>query len=93
MRLRVPHPSPAYFICKLFPLSNHTSTIILYPATQGPQSQSPYTTQLSKDLSATKSYFECSIWIVSVMHTAFNNRKKTHSNFDGDTGLLSTAWT
>ena len=32
--------------------------------------------KLSQDLSVTKSYFECSIWILSVMHTA-NNRKKT----------------
>ena len=48
--------------------------------------------KLSQDLSATKSYFECSIWSLSVMHTAFNNRKKS-CNFDVDTGLLSTAWT
>ena len=48
--------------------------------------------KLSQDLSTTKSYFECSIWILSVMHTASYNRK-TSSNFDVDAGLLSTAWT
>ena len=32
--------------------------------------------KLSQDLSVTKSYFECSIWILSVMHTASYNRKK-----------------
>ena len=32
--------------------------------------------KLSQDLSATKSYFECSFWILSVMHTASYNRKK-----------------
>ena len=51
--------------------------------------------KLSQDLSVTKSYFECSIWILSVMHTASNNRKKKEkrSNSDVDAGLLSTAWT
>ena len=29
--------------------------------------------KLSQDLSVTKSYFECSIWILSVMHTASYN--------------------
>ena len=48
-------------------------------------------TKLSQDLSVTKSCFECSIWIVSVMHTASNNRGKS-GNFDVDTELLSTAW-
>ena len=32
--------------------------------------------KLSQDLSVTKSYFECSIWILSVMHTASYNQKK-----------------
>ena len=32
--------------------------------------------KLSQDLSVTKSCFECSIWILSVMHTASNNWKK-----------------
>ena len=32
--------------------------------------------ELSRDLSVTKSCFECSIWILSVMHTASNNRGK-----------------
>ena len=32
--------------------------------------------KLSQDLSVTKSYFECSIWILSVMYTASYNRKK-----------------
>ena len=32
--------------------------------------------KLSQDLSVTKSCFECSIWILSVMHTASNNQKK-----------------
>ena len=32
--------------------------------------------KLSRDLSVTKSYFESSIWILSVMHTASYNRKK-----------------
>ena len=41
MRLRVPHPSPADYICKLFPLSNRTSTIILYPATTRPSISIP----------------------------------------------------
>ena len=49
--------------------------------------------KLSQDLSVTKSCFECSIWILSVMYTASNNQKKKSSNFDVDTGLLSTAWT
>ena len=31
---------------------------------------------LSQDFSVTRSCFECSIWILSVMHTASNNRKK-----------------
>ena len=48
--------------------------------------------KLSQHLSVTKSYFECSIWTVSVMHTASYNRKK-RSNFDVDAGLLSTEWT
>ena len=47
--------------------------------------------KLSQDLSVTKSYFECSIWILSVMHTASYNREKKSSNFDVDTGLLATA--
>ena len=48
--------------------------------------------KLSQDLSVKKSYFECSIWILSVMHTAsYNQKKKKGSNFDVDTGLLSTA--
>ena len=40
--------------------------------------------KLSQDLSVTKSYFECSIWILSVMHTASYNREKKSSNFDVD---------
>ena len=32
--------------------------------------------KLSQDLSVTKSCFECSIWILSVMHTTSNNQKK-----------------
>ena len=32
--------------------------------------------ELSRDLSVTKSCFECSIWILSVMHTASNSREK-----------------
>ena len=48
--------------------------------------------KLSRDLSVTKSYFECSIQILSVMHTASYNQKK-FSNFDVDTCLLPTAWT
>ena len=32
--------------------------------------------KLSQDLSVTKSYFECSIWILSVMHTAFYKTKQ-----------------
>ena len=32
--------------------------------------------ELSQDLSVTKSCFECSIWILSVMHTTSNNQKK-----------------
>ena len=32
--------------------------------------------KLSQDLSGTKPYCECSIWILSVMHTASNNREK-----------------
>ena len=49
--------------------------------------------KLSQDLSVTKSYFECSIWILRVMHTASYTRKKKRSNFDVDAGLLSTEWT
>ena len=42
--------------------------------------------KLSQHLSVTKFYFECSnIWILSVMHTAFNNQEKKGSNFDVDT--------
>ena len=49
---------------------------------------------LSQDLSVTKSCFECSIWILSVMPTASNNRTPpSPSNFDVDTGLRSPAWT
>ena len=48
--------------------------------------------KLSQDLSVTKSCFECSSWILSVMRTASNNWEKS-SNFDVDTELLSTAWT
>ena len=33
--------------------------------------------KLSQDLSVTKSYFECSIWILRVMHSASYNGKKT----------------
>ena len=32
--------------------------------------------KLSQDLSVTKSYIDCSIWIISVMHTASNNQQK-----------------
>ena len=46
--------------------------------------------KLSLDSSVTKSHFESSIWILSVMYTASYNRKKS-SNFDVDAGLLSTA--
>ena len=50
--------------------------------------------ELSQHLSVAKSCFECSIWILSVMHTAYNNQKKKKgSNFDVDAGLLSAAWT
>ena len=54
--------------------------------------------KLSQDSSVTKSYFEFSIWIrLSIMHTASNNQGwewvRGSSNFDVDTGLLSTAWT
>ena len=49
--------------------------------------------KLSQDLSVTKSYFECSIWIPSVTHTASNNQGEQSSHFDIDTGVLSTAWT
>ena len=49
--------------------------------------------KLSQDLSVTKSYFECSVWILNVMHTASYNRKNKISNFDVDAGLLSTTWT
>ena len=49
--------------------------------------------KLSQDLSVTKSYFECSIWILSVMHTAPYNRKKKAIIFYVDADLLSTAWT
>ena len=48
--------------------------------------------KLSQDLSVAKSYFERSIWILSVMHTSFYNPKKS-SHFDVYVGLLSTAWT
>ena len=51
--------------------------------------------RLSQDLSVTKSYLEYSIWILSVVHTASNNwggGGGGSSNFDVDTGLLSTAW-
>ena len=48
--------------------------------------------ELSQDLSVTKSYFECSIWILSVMHIAPYNQEKI-DNFDVDAGLVSTAWT
>ena len=49
--------------------------------------------ELSKDLSATNSFIECSIWIVSViMHTAFNNRRKKSSDVNVDTDLVSIAW-
>ena len=48
------------------------------------------TAKLSQDLSVTKSCFECSIWILSVIHTASYNWEKS-GNFDVDTGLLSTA--
>ena len=47
--------------------------------------------KLSQDLSVTKSCFECSIWILSVMYTASNNQEKS-SNFDVDTEFLSSAW-
>ena len=51
----------------------------------------------SQDLGVTKSYFECSIQILSVMHTASYNQKNKQTNktssFDVDAGLLSTAWT
>ena len=52
-------------------------------------------TKLSHDLSVTKPYFECSIWILNVMHTAsfLQPKKKKISNFGVDAGLLSTAWT
>ena len=46
--------------------------------------------KLSQDWSVTKSCFECSIWILSVIHTASNNQEKP-SDFDVDTELLSTA--
>ena len=48
--------------------------------------------KLSQDLSGTKFYFECRLWVLSVMHTAFYNWKKS-SNFDVNAGLLFTAWT
>ena len=48
--------------------------------------------KLLQDLSVTKSYFECGIWILSVMHRASYDPQKKSSNFDVDTGLLSTAW-
>ena len=32
--------------------------------------------EFSQDVSVTESYFECSVWILSVMHTASYNRKK-----------------
>ena len=45
-----------------------------------------------QDLSVTKSYCECSIWILSVMHIAFYNppppKKKKSSDLDVDAGLL-----
>ena len=52
--------------------------------------------KLSQDLSVTKSYFECSIWILNVMHTVPSPQKKKQkksSNFDVNAGLLSTTWT
>ena len=50
--------------------------------------------ELSQDLSVTKSCFECSIWILSVMRTASNKQEtKKSSNSDVDTGFFSTAWT
>ena len=56
--------------------------------------------KLSQDLSVTKSYFECSIWILSVMHTASYNpppkkkkKEKERVNVAVDAGLLFTAWT
>ena len=33
--------------------------------------------KLSQDLSVTKSYFECSIWILNIMHTTSYNQKTT----------------
>ena len=49
--------------------------------------------ELSQDLSVT-SCFGCSIWILSVMHTAsYKKKRKKSSNVDVDAGLLSTAWT
>ena len=32
--------------------------------------------KLSEDLSVTKSYFECSIWILSIMRTVFTPPQK-----------------
>ena len=37
--------------------------------------------KLSQDLSVTKSYFECSVWILRVMHTASYNREKKKEQF------------
>ena len=48
--------------------------------------------KLLKDLRVTKSYSECSTWILFVMHTAAYNQKrkkeKNPSNFDVNVGLL-----
>ena len=45
--------------------------------------------KLSQDSSVTKSYFECSICILSVMHTAsyYRKKKKKSSDFDVDAGF------
>ena len=44
--------------------------------------------KLSQDLSVTKSSFVCSIWILSVMHTAsYYRKKKKSSDFDVDAGF------
>ena len=43
--------------------------------------------KLSQDLCVTKSYFECNIWILSVIHTASFDRKKSN-NFDVDAGCF-----
>ena len=53
--------------------------------------------KLSQVLSVTKSYLECSIWLLSVMNTVLAGNSRGvgggSTNFDVDTGLLSTAWT